>query len=92
MLRAYVLYIITCLGPTTSCSDVPPLTCWINFREQIQAAHAAYSSMSFHEAVEAVVLLCSKGNQHLDETRPWTALKKVQQINEKCSYLYLVIS
>ncbi len=33
--------------------------------------------MSFHEAVEAVVLLCSKGNQYLDEMKPWTVLKKV---------------
>ncbi|GAX73560.1 hypothetical protein CEUSTIGMA_g1011.t1 [Chlamydomonas eustigma] len=45
-------------------------------KEQVQTAHTAYSTMSFHEAVEAIVLLCSKGNQYLDETKPWTALKK----------------
>ena len=41
------------------------------------AAQAAYQQMSFHEAVEAVVLLCSKGNQFLDEVKPWAALKNV---------------
>ena len=42
------------------------------------AAQAAYQQMSFHEAVEAVVLLCSKGNQFLDEVKPWAALKNVR--------------
>ena len=41
------------------------------------AAQAAYQQMSFHEAVEAVVLLCSKGNLFLDEVKPWAALKNV---------------
>ena len=52
----------------------PPLP---SLRDQVQAARSAYEAMSFHEAVEAVVLLCSRGNQYLDEVKPWSAFKNV---------------
>ncbi|GLI58657.1 hypothetical protein VaNZ11_000399 [Volvox africanus] len=44
--------------------------------ERLPAAAAAYSDLSFHEAAEAVLALSSRSNQYLEETQPWTKLKK----------------
>ncbi|KAG2446032.1 hypothetical protein HXX76_000634 [Chlamydomonas incerta] len=44
--------------------------------EKLPAAAAAYGSLSFHEAAEAVLALASRSNQYLEETQPWTKLKK----------------
>ncbi len=41
------------------------------------AAAAAYGALSFHEAADAIMVLCSRGNLLLEEVQPWTALKKV---------------
>lgn len=38
--------------------------------EQVQRAAASYDSLSLHNAVESVVLFCSKGNLYLDEVKP----------------------
>ena len=46
--------------------------------EKLPAAAAAYGSLSFHEAAEAVLALASRSNQYLEETQPWTKLKKVR--------------
>lgn len=46
--------------------------------------------MRFHEAVEAVVLLCSRGNQFLDEVKPWAALKNVRVEGERTVPLFYV--
>ncbi|EFJ50750.1 hypothetical protein VOLCADRAFT_58186 [Volvox carteri f. nagariensis] len=44
--------------------------------ERLPAAASAYSALSFHEAAEAVLALASRSNQYLEETQPWTKLKK----------------
>lgn len=49
----------------------------VSSREQVAAAAAAYSRLAFHEAIDAIVLLCSKGNQFMDEAKPWGAYKNV---------------
>jgi methionyl-tRNA synthetase len=37
---------------------------------------AAYGELRFHQALEAVLALTGTGNLYLDQTAPWTALKK----------------
>lgn len=44
--------------------------------EKMPAAAAAFGSLSFHEAADAVLSLASRSNQYLEETQPWTKLKK----------------
>ncbi|GFR46467.1 hypothetical protein Agub_g8043 [Astrephomene gubernaculifera] len=44
--------------------------------ERLPAAARSYSQLSFHEAAEAVLALASRSNQYLEETQPWTKLKK----------------
>ncbi|KAG1681638.1 hypothetical protein FOA52_014147 [Chlamydomonas sp. UWO 241] len=44
-------------------------------REQVEVARKAYESMAFHDAIEAILLLCSKGNGYIDEVKPWALLK-----------------
>ncbi|GLC44167.1 hypothetical protein PLESTB_000900900 [Pleodorina starrii] len=44
--------------------------------ERLPSAAAAYGSLSFHEAAEAVLAVASRSNQYLEETQPWTKLKK----------------
>ncbi len=48
--------------------------------ERLPAAASAYGSLSFHEAAEAVLALASRSNQYLEETQPWTKLKKVRPV------------
>lgn len=52
----------------------PPL---VLSREQVAAAAAAYSRLAFHDAIDAIMLLCSKGNQLMEESKPWVAYKNV---------------
>ncbi|KXZ49919.1 hypothetical protein GPECTOR_19g370 [Gonium pectorale] len=44
--------------------------------ERLPAAASAYGSLAFHDAAEAVLALASRSNQYLEETQPWTKLKK----------------
>lgn len=48
-------------------------------------AAAGYEQLSFHEAAESIMALCSRGNQLLEEAQPWTALKKVRSSVYGCS-------
>lgn len=45
--------------------------------EGVDKVAAAYAALSPHTALEAVVAVASRGNLYLEETAPWTALKKV---------------
>lgn len=40
-------------------------------------AAEAYDRLAFHEAAAAALALSSRGNLYLQETTPWTVLKKV---------------
>ncbi|PNH09943.1 Methionine--tRNA ligase [Tetrabaena socialis] len=44
--------------------------------ERLPLAAAAYGSLCFHEAAEAVLSLASLSNLYLQETEPWAKLKK----------------
>lgn len=50
-------------------------TCLLAHREQVQAASQGYEGMAFHDAIDAIMLLCSKGNLYLDEVKPWSLFK-----------------
>lgn len=45
-------------------------------------AAGAYERMAYSEAIEAIVAVCSRGNQYLEEMQPWTSLKKVRSQEE----------
>ncbi len=44
---------------------------------QVPLAAAAYDRMAFHDAAAAATALSRRGNLYLQETAPWSALKKV---------------
>jgi methionyl-tRNA synthetase len=44
--------------------------------QQVAAAAAAYEKLAPHQAVEAVLAISAAGNLYLEQTAPWTALKK----------------
>jgi methionyl-tRNA synthetase len=44
--------------------------------QQVAAAAAAYEKLAPHHAVEAVLAISAAGNLYLEQTAPWTALKK----------------
>ena len=43
--------------------------------EQAPKVFEAYSSLRFHEACEAALVLSGRGNRYLEETAPWKAFK-----------------
>jgi len=45
-------------------------------QEKVAEAKAAYDNMNLGAAIDAIVALCARGNQFMDEKQPWTALKK----------------
>ncbi|WIA38275.1 hypothetical protein OEZ86_001615 [Tetradesmus obliquus] len=44
--------------------------------QQVAAAAAAYGKLAPHQAVEAVLAISAAGNLYLEQTAPWSALKK----------------
>ena len=44
--------------------------------QRVPVVATAYSRLKFHEACEAALSVSGRGNQFLEETAPWTAFKK----------------
>jgi len=58
----------------TEAGEVHPLKAACE--QQVAAAAAAYSKLAPHTAVEALLGIAAAGNLYLEQTAPWTALKK----------------
>lgn len=56
-------------------------------REVRAAVGEAYEGLRFHEAAEAVMGLCTAGNQAITEAQPWTYLGKVNWVPSRVTVI-----
>lgn len=57
--------------------------------EKVGETQHAYASLAPHAAIIAVVAIAARGNLYLEETAPWTALKKVGA--DACAHLQVTV-
>lgn len=91
--RTLSLLLKNCEGKLVVDSDVslsPDHPLRILVKEQVEKAAQSYATLSLHEAVESIVLFCSKGNLYLDEVKPWAGLKKGTDEEKKAAAICLV--